>query len=233
MKYVTALGGCAIFAFLLASSPCLADTWKPGVSVVSDRTFRGVSQTDGKPGVEGEVLWEPSAGDSLGVWAATLDYPGADNHVELDYFATIGTKLGGTNVSGGYIYRHRPGSAPLSYGEILAAVSHKIGPVSLRGSAYFSPHYFLGGTSTYLSLGGAAPIGKVLDLPLRVDAEIGRSSFSRPIGNYVDVKLRLLTRFRGLGLAASATTADLPRASRLPGRDHAGTRFAFTVLKMF
>ncbi len=60
------------------------------IALVTDYRFRGVSQTDGGPAVQGGFDVEHKSGLYAGVWGSNIDFgPGVDASMEIDYYVGI------------------------------------------------------------------------------------------------------------------------------------------------
>src|SRR5262245_57859430 len=71
------------------------DRWSGQIAATSDYVFRGVSQTDGHPAVQGSLAYRTLSGFYIGAWASSLDkndwfYPAGTAEVEIDVFAGFG-----------------------------------------------------------------------------------------------------------------------------------------------
>ena len=130
------------------------------VALTSDYVFRGFSQTEEGPAIQGgfdmsyKMLY-------VGVWASNLDF-GSDNNgndvanIEIDVYAGIKHKFGAVEADLGVIYYAYPGAedagAELDYVEIKFGLSGDLNDrVSLSGTLYYSPEYTgeTGETLTY------------------------------------------------------------------------------------
>src|SRR5690606_38862768 len=62
-------------------------TFSTNVSLATDYVYRGISQTDEEPAVQGGLDWEHETGLYLGIWASNIDLNDDDEaHVEIDYY---------------------------------------------------------------------------------------------------------------------------------------------------
>lgn len=114
------------------------------IGVVSDYVFRGASQTDEEPALQGGVDVSFANGFYVGGWASMVDF-GDDTDAEVDLYGGYRTELGGYGLDLGvvsYLYVNEPGSADYNYVELKAAASRAIGPVTLGAAVYYSPNFF-------------------------------------------------------------------------------------------
>lgn len=124
------------------------------VSLTTDYIFRGASQTDEGPAVQGgfDFAYQGLYG---GVWASNLDFGGGVTgagemvdvaNVEIDYFAGIKKSLNGVDLDFGAIYYTYPNAfdptAELDYWELKFAVGRTLWHGIGAGVAvYWSPDY--------------------------------------------------------------------------------------------
>ena len=86
------------------------------VALTTDYRFRGISQSDEEPAIQGGFDAEFGPGFYIGTWGSTVDFdtnePGtADGSLELDYYGGWSSSIGDTDfgIDVGYIYYDYPG----------------------------------------------------------------------------------------------------------------------------
>jgi len=127
------------------------------VALTSDYVFRGISQTDEGPAIQGgfdmvyDILY-------AGVWASNLDFGGADTNgdgiadsdvadIEIDLYAGIKKELHGVEVDLGVIYYAYPHAfdgrpaAELDYIEFKGGLAGSAAGFDLGITTYYSPEY--------------------------------------------------------------------------------------------
>ena len=115
------------------------------IGVVSDYVFRGVSQTDQDPALQGGI--DATFGDSgfyAGAWASNVDF-GDDTDAEVDLYGGYRTEAGGFALDFGligYLYVGEPNGADYNYAEFKAAASRAVGPATFGAAVYYSPDFF-------------------------------------------------------------------------------------------
>ncbi len=228
---VAALG--ALFAM-----PVMADdspnSFSGNVSLVSDYIFRGISQTNNKPAIQGGFDYSHSSGFYAGVWGSSISWiedatyftpsPGQINSsVELDtYLGFKGSTTGDVSYDVGYLRYNYPGTYPggftspdtdeiygsVGYSIVTAKISYSLGDLfgvaDARGS-------------TYVDLSASYPIP---DTSFTVSAHAGRQTYrgstadalnaAGTTATYTDYKVGVSTDFSGfsLGLMYTKTNAD-------------------------
>lgn len=113
------------------------------VAGYSDYVFRGFSQTDEDPALQGGVDASFGIGYA-GAWASTVDF-GDSTDVEFDLYAGVKPTVGAVTLDLGVIYygyADQPSGADYDYWEFKAAGSVPAGPASVGVAVYYSPEFF-------------------------------------------------------------------------------------------
>jgi uncharacterized protein (TIGR02001 family) len=116
------------------------------IGVTSDYVFRGMSQRQENPAVQGG--FDLAYGIFYaGVWASMVDFgngPGSAN-AEVDFYGGIKPKLGPVEFDLGVIYYSYPGAndpgAELNFVEFKLGASTTVSKFSFGGTVYYSPEY--------------------------------------------------------------------------------------------
>lgn len=127
-------------------------TYSFGVTGTSDYMFRGQTQTDGDPTLQGTF----NLGYGIfyaGVWASGLDFGdtpggvlGEDAQIETDWYVGVKPTWGKATFDFGVIYYAYPGAhdpgGDLDYYELKAGVSGEVlKGLTAGGTVYYSPDY--------------------------------------------------------------------------------------------
>ena len=158
---VAALCGSAGIALFALSGAALAEdkfAWSASLTGTSDYVFRGFTQTDGDPTIQG------SLGVSYGMfyaggWASGLDFGdgpapsiGEDAQIEIDWYGGIKPTWGPATFDFGVIYYTYPGAtdyaAELDYLEWKAGVSGEIYKGLTAGATVYYSDDYTGETGT-------------------------------------------------------------------------------------
>ena len=154
-RSVAALVG-AVGVSLALSSAALAEDkleWSASLTGTSDYVFRGISQTDNDPTIQGSI------GISYGMfyaggWASGLDFGGTaapgdglDAQIEVDWTAGIKPTWGPLSFDFGVIWYTYPGATDFAveqdYLEFKAGVSGELAPkLSAGATVYYSDDYY-------------------------------------------------------------------------------------------
>jgi len=140
------------------------------VGFFTDYIFRGVSQTDQEPAVQGGFDWSHEAGPYVGVWGSNVDFDDGDEaHIEIDYYGGYANSIDNFSYDVGVIYYSYPGAdddLDFDYFEVAASVGYDLGVVSASVGFNYSPDFFGGSDDAYFYYGTLAvplPYGFGLD----------------------------------------------------------------------
>ena len=104
LKLVAALG---LLSIGTAANAEISSTW----TLTSDYDFRGFTQTDEDPALQGSLDYSNESGWYIGAWASNVDFPGYDGDVELDlYTGFSGGDEEGLGWDVGLVWYTYPGS---------------------------------------------------------------------------------------------------------------------------
>jgi len=166
------LGTAMAFAFAALPANAAEDSANlveasANVGFVSEYLFRGVSQTDDTPAIQGGIDLSLGLSEDVsvyaGAWGSNVKF--TDASVEIDYYAGIAGSIGnaGTSFDIGGIYYTYPGSAnSLNYDFIEAQIglSQDLGFASIGVSLNYSPENFGdSGEAYYPKLSLDIPVG--------------------------------------------------------------------------
>jgi len=111
------------------------------VSLVSDYSFRGISQTAEKGAIQGGFDYAAESGLYVGTWASNVEF-GTESSTEMDYYIGYAGEAGGFGYDVSYIYFDYEGDAEFDYQEFALGFSY--------GDLSFGVNY----SSEYLGDGG-------------------------------------------------------------------------------
>ena len=198
------------------------------VTLATDYIFRGISNTDGDPAIQGSFDYEHDTGFYAGIWASNVkfrenaDVDAIDTvqeaSIEIDYYAGLAGEFGtGFNWDVGAMLVTYPGaeaSLNYDYWEAMGALGYGFGQVALEPeiviSLHHSPDYFGG-------IGDANYINGTLYLALPGDfglnASIGRQTFDDDASlDYNDTKIGITKSLAGFDLELAYTDTNISKA---------------------
>lgn len=231
-----------LLATALASSTSMAAaefTFSGNVALTTDYQFRGISQTDEDPALQGGFDVEHSSGFYAGVWGSNVDFEIQtvdDAQLELDVYAgfagSITDKLGFDVGVLDYNYPGADGSLDYDFTEVYGSLSYDFGPAAVTVGVNYSNDYFAGsGDSTWTYLG--------LDVPLPNDFALAatygdmsideNATFGTP--DYNAWTLGISKEYAGFGFDLTYSDTDLSQTECFGGSDWCDDRVIFTISK--
>jgi uncharacterized protein (TIGR02001 family) len=164
---------CAVAALPLAAhaqAPQPDYTLSGNLTIGSDYRFRGFSQTDYQPTIQGGADFAHKSGFYLGNWNSNISstlYNGAP--IEMDFYGGWKTTIEGFGLDVGVIYYYYPGTGEYNPDfepdNFEAYIGGSFGPVSLKYYYSFTDFFGLKGPgvdtdgSQYLDLSGTFDVG--------------------------------------------------------------------------
>lgn len=215
--------------------PASAHTVTANVGLFSDYLYRGISQTNAKPAIQGGFDYAHSSGLYAGVWGSSISWltdsptiTGATNsQLELDTYFGFKNSLAGDfsydigflryNYPASYMATLPPGAAKADTDEIYGALGYKFVTAKLS--------YSLGNTfgidhsrgATYIDLSANYPMA---DTGFTVSAHVGKQTYKGMVADglmaanstptYTDYKVGVTKDISGfvIGLVYSSTNAN-------------------------
>ncbi len=221
-------------------------TFTGSAAVVSNYTFRGISQTTNDPAVQAGISMSAPSNIYAGFWGSSINFGEAASVVasedggsaEMDLFAGIRPTLGPLALDLGATFYGYPGSdSDLSYSfwEFALGASHAFPNFTVGAKAAVSPDFFAGsGTATYF--GGNLSI-PVPNTTLSVFGSVGlqnieeNATFGIGPDNYVDWTAGATVGVLGLTLGATAVGTNLSEAECFGGTEFCKAQVVFSVSK--
>ncbi|HUE96649.1 MAG TPA: TorF family putative porin [Longimicrobiaceae bacterium] len=209
------------------------------VSLTSDYTFRGISQTLEEPAVQGGLDVSGPLGLYAGVWGSSINFGedlgiGPRAQLEMDAYVGIAPSAGPLALDFGALYYGYPGAAEArdyDFVELYGSAGTDIGPVSAGLTGAYSPDFFArSGTGWF---GGAEASLAVPGTSIGLDAALGRQwieindNFGTP--DYTFWSVGATTEVVGLGVGAAVVGPSLDNGQCFGGSDLCRTRLIVSV----
>ncbi len=242
MKTMAALAALMV----AAAGAALADEPQPGFSngalsgglaMTSDYIFRGISQTDEKPALQGHFDYAAPNGFYLGLWGSNVDFnDGGKTSLEADPYVGYKFDNFGFTWDVGAIGHVYPGSNQgrdhYNYFEGKLATSETWHTITMTASANYSPSFIRdSGNATYASLALEAPLA---DSGFSLGATGGyqwvekNATFGLP--DYGDWSAKLGYAWKGFDFAVKYTDTNV---SKNDCRDVCDARAVFSISRSF
>lgn len=126
------------------------DNFSASAALTTDYVFRGISQTDEEPAIQGSFDYAHPSGIYIGVWGSGVDEAVSKGNVELDYYAGYGRELfKDFSFDLSFIYYNYPGGGDNpepDYFEVHLGLAYKLADLPLSPSITagynYSPDFF-------------------------------------------------------------------------------------------
>lgn len=139
----------ALLLLALSAAPAAAQeeeqsafTVSGGATLVTDYRFRGISQTDKRPAVQGTFTVAHESGLYGTVWGSSIDdYVANGSDQEIDFIAGYRRTFGATTIDAGVLYYYYPNSGGVNsdFFEPFVSVAQAFGPVTAKASLAYAP----------------------------------------------------------------------------------------------
>lgn len=171
------------------ATPVLAETQlgdftlSGNTTLVSDYVFRGISQSDEGPAIQGAFDVSHTSGLYAGIWGSNVDFNDGDEaSAEFDLYAGYKGAYQGFTYDLGAIYYAYPGAeSDLDYDYVEAKVGagYDFNVAAVNAGVFYSPDFFGGtGDAVYYSAG--------VDVPLPYDFKLSGHAGYQTIDDGVD-----------------------------------------------
>lgn len=204
-----------------------------GVTGTTDYRFRGISQSNGDPALQGSVVVDHESGFYAGGFASTLSDDLRPGEVELSGYVGYTREISpGTDIDVGvqlYGYPDNRSLTNASYFEPYAAVRHTLGPVTAELGAAFAPEQeaLVNNDSLYVygDLSGGVPFTPVT-ITTRVGYTSGPARFTG-ITDYLDWRIGAEYRKGPATISLEYVDTDVPAAPEADAALVASLRLGF------
>jgi uncharacterized protein (TIGR02001 family) len=178
------------------------------LAATSDYTFRGASQTDEGPALQGSFTYTAPVGFYAGVWASNVDFGDGGPDAEIDTYIGYNTDLGDEFVNldvmlNRYNYVGGDNASDLAYNELITKLT--VGGHVNFTVGYTNDVWASGENGWYYAVGGSA------DLPwdLSLSGAVGRSVFDGGVArDYTDYSVTLSKAFGDVSVALGYVGTD-------------------------
>jgi uncharacterized protein (TIGR02001 family) len=203
------------------------------VAMTSDYLFRGISQSDNDPAIQGGFDYSHESGFYAGTWASSVSF---DGNVEIDLYAGFGGETaGGLAWDLGAIAYQYPGDSSgvdSDFEEVYGSLGFDFGVASVTAGLAYSPDYFAESDDAYYYyLDAGIPLGEMFSLALHYGHQDidDNAAFGTP--DYDDYSVGVSTEQAGLGFDLTLSDTDLNTAECFGGDSICDSTVVFTVSK--
>jgi len=206
------------------------------VGLYSQYVFRGISQSDEGPALQGGFDAAHSSGLYAGTWASNVDFNDASEaSLELDLYAGYANNMGNIGYDVGFIYYAYPGAdSALNYDyyEFMASLSYDLEKASITGAVNFTPENFgETGNAIYTALDVNVPIQNNLSANLHAGYQTIDDEVSFGVKDYLDWSVGLDYTVQDFTLSAAYVDTNLSE----PGdcTDNCAAKLVFGISTSF
>lgn len=228
-------------ACLFAATPAFADETAPPsdititgtAAVVSQYRFRGLSQSNNQPVVQGSMTVSHSSGLYVSVWGSSASSNGFNDSpidiggTEIDIYGGFAKDLGGVKVDVGvygYIY---PGSGNTNggqnsnYVEVYGSLAKTLGPVTAKVGVYYAPAQKVFNLSVYSPTRNNTYVYGELSsgipgTPLSIHGHLGHSGGGFDyVKQYIDYTVGVSYTWKALTLDASLVGTNISKSETI------------------
>lgn len=192
------------------------------ITFTSDYAFRGISQTEEAPALQGGLTLSTESGFYASVWGSNVDFL-AEGTLELDVMlGWSGDLSDGWSADVG-IMRYGYPNAEIdgsNFWELYGSLSYK--DITF-GLAYSDDYYANSGNFIYVYAGYSYAITDTISL----DLHVGQNEYDDSSASYMDWSVGLSTEIMGAGLSLAYVDTDID------GSYLADSRVIFSLSKSF
>uniref|UniRef100_A0A486XL70 Uncharacterized protein n=1 Tax=Rheinheimera sp. BAL341 TaxID=1708203 RepID=A0A486XL70_9GAMM len=212
----------SVIAAGLFSSGAAAIELSGDVTFASDYAFRGISQTEEAPALQGGLSLTDASGFYVSIWGSNVDFL-AEGTLELDVLLGWSGDINEEWSTDVGIMRYGYPNAEIdgsNFYEIYGSLSYKD---LTFGLAYSDDYYANSGNYFYLY----ANYSYALTENLALDLHVGQNEYDESSASYLDWSIGLSTEVLGAGLSLTYVDTDID------GSYLADSRVIFSVSKSF
>jgi len=209
MKYRKLTLACSALALATASTITVAEETSPhslsaNVAMTTDYVWRGISQTDNGPAIQGGIDYAHSSGFYLGTWASNVDFgAGDDSNIEVDVYGGYGNEISGLSYDVGIIHYDYPSESDNNFDEVYLGLGYSFLSAMVSHTDEFGEG---ADDATYYELGADFELPMAVGLGLHV----GHYDLDKDDGeDYTDWKVGLSRDYLGFTFELAYTDTDL------------------------
>lgn len=222
-----------------------------GVALTSDYVFRGISQTDRDPAIQGNIEYSLETGVAgtsayVGFWGSNVEFNDGDEaHLELDALFGLRGDIGDTGLSWdlGAIYYAYPGASSrldYDYWEIPLQLDYAVNDlVSVNAAYFFSPDFFGStGLGHYVSGGvSVTPPLPFKGFDLSLDGNVGyqwiEDNSRAGVEDYLNWSVGATVTAKSIDFSVAYTDTNLSKGDCFSNTNLCDGRVVFTVATSF
>lgn len=233
-KILTLCMATAMFGGTAQAQDIIPGEFSGNVGLASEYVFRGISQSDESPALQGGIDWSHESGFYAGVWGSNVKF--TDASLETDIYGGYSGEYNGLTYDIGAIYYLYPDADDrfdYDFVEAAFALGYDFDVAALSASVNYSPDYFANsGDAFYTAAYLDVPL-PFLPLDTTLNANIGRQTiqhearFGITEGSYIDYGIGLTSNIEGFDVSLKFIDTDLDEPRQCA--DNCDSRFVVSV----
>ena len=196
---------------MTASAYAEEHAFSANVTITTDYHFRGISQSDEDPAIQGGMDYAHESGFYVGTWASSISFA---NNTEFDFYGGFAGEFeNGVGWDIGGLYYMYPGSNTVleeDFFEIYGSLSYDFEAFDITAGLNYSPDYFAeSGDSFYIygDIGIPLPEGFAIGVHVAHQSIDNNANFGTP--DYVDYSIGISKEVGAFALDVSYIGTDL------------------------
>ncbi|MFL2771926.1 MAG: TorF family putative porin [Rhodospirillaceae bacterium] len=143
--FVTGLAS-AITTSVIAQDNSFPGEFSGNVTLTSDYVFRGFTQANEDPAIQGGLDWDSGAGFYAGTWASNVNFGDGDEaSIEIDLYGGYTGEVENFSYDIGFLYYLYPGAAGVlnyDFWEVYGSIGYDLGLAAVSFGLAYSPENF-------------------------------------------------------------------------------------------
>lgn len=203
MKMLKTTVACGLLVVSTLASAEHLGSFSANVALTTDYIWRGISQTDRDPAIQGGFDWAHDSGVYAGVWGSNVDEDFLGANLELDTYVGFATEVAGIGVDVGFLHYEYPGAAgETNLDEVYVGVSY-----GAFSATYYEGVDVLNDVSDF---GSYIDLGAEFELPMGLGLALHAGQYNTKFGgdDYWDWKVAVSKEVSGLTFEVAYTDTD-------------------------
>lgn len=193
----------------LSSQVVKAEGISANVGLFSDYRFRGLTQSDTKPALQGGFDYSHASGFYVGNWNSSIQWLNGQGSsgLESDFYIGYSTEIGGVGIDVGSLYYYYAGATSADTNELYVGLTY--GPVTFKTSFATTDYFGVTGSKNHLyyNLSGSFPLNDKVSIDVAAGYHAGKGGQAKGYDYLVGLSYDLGNDF-ALGLAFVTTSGQ-------------------------
>lgn len=230
LSKIAATGALMAVSCLGAAHADEASPISANIALTTNYMFRGVTQTENNPAIQGGFDYAHESGLYAGIWASNVDFD-TEGSIEVDYYVGFSGEVSSLGYDVSYVYYDYPSDEEFDYGELIGSVSYDFVAAAVSGTIAYTDELGEDADSAiYYQAGVEVPVGA-----FTIAAAYGYWDLKDNADSYNDWSIGVSTEYMGLGLDLTYTDTDIDEddSGAFASEEASDAHIVFTVSKEF